>query len=453
MKQMKLKRIFAVIPVICIFLFSGCSTDNFVSDETQSAFDTDAITEATTDSYIEVKPTSNDELFEYIISKWRQNGTADLYEYAGDELNTLLNKNDFTYLFDSISKIGGELKDIYDKQSSVPDAGIVTYNAKFNFENITAEVSISFRDLKICSFVRNVYFKSTFEIDHGNGIKEKYFTLKNDGFNLNSVYTYVDDGKAHPAALLIAGSGPSDYNETVGLLTPFEDIALGLARNGINSLRVDKRTFNYASEFGIQSGIEEEYISDCSAAVEYLKFQKNSGLYLLGHSLGGQIAVELASKNNDIDGIIIFNSTARHLADITSDQYTALDPSNKASYIAYADAAKNVTAYEAKGNYCYGVSDYYWASYNKLDTLKNISEVNSKILIINSKFDKQIFEEDINLWETISAGNKNISISVYDDISHFGYKTDTSDPSSLYKRTDFPTELISAFSYFITEKN
>ena len=103
-----------------------------------------------------------------------------------------------------------------------------------------------------------------------SSIVEENFTLESDGFKLNAVYTYINDGKPHPAVLLIAGSGPSDYNESVGVLKPFEDIAQGLAQNNINSLRVDKRTFAYASEFDVKSGIAEEYLDDCNAAIEYL---------------------------------------------------------------------------------------------------------------------------------------------------------------------------------------
>ena len=123
-----------------------------------------------------------------------------------------------------------------------------------------------------------------------SNIEEKKFVLESDGYKLNAAYTYINDGNAHPAVLLIAGSGPSDYDETLGVLKPFKDIADGLAKEGINSLRVDKRTFGYAAEFDIKCGIKEEYIDDCNIAVEYLKSQNISGLYLLGHSLGGQIA-------------------------------------------------------------------------------------------------------------------------------------------------------------------
>ena len=286
------------------------------------------------------------------------------------------------------------------------------------------------------------------DISQGS-IEEKHFVLESNGYKLNAVYTYIDDGNAHPAVLLIAGSGPSDYDETIGTLKPFKDIANGLAKEGINSLRVDKRTFSYAANFDIKCGIEEEYLDDCNTAIEYLKSQNISGLYLLGHSLGGQIATELAASIESIDGMILFNSSARHLADIACDQYSALDPVNKESYTTYAEAAKNATASSAKGYYYYSASDYYWVSYNQIDVAKNISNANIKTLIINSKFDKQSFDEDLNLWPTLFSDSANVSICVYDDISHFGYKIDTTDPSSIYTQVDFPSEVISAFSDFI----
>lgn len=283
------------------------------------------------------------------------------------------------------------------------------------------------------------------------GIEEKHFVIESNGYKLNAVYTYVDDGNAHPAVLLIAGSGPSDYDETLGTLKPFKDIANGLAKEGINSLRVDKRTFSYAANFDIKCGIEEEYLDDCNTAIEYLKSQNISGLYLLGHSLGGQIATELAASIEGIDGMILFNSSARHLADIACDQYSAADPVNIESYITYAEAAKNATASSAKGYYYYGATDYYWASYNSIDTAQNILEANINALIINSKFDKQSFDEDLNLWSTLFSDSANVSICVYDDISHFGYKIDTTDPSSIYTQVDFPGEVISAFTDFIKD--
>ena len=288
-----------------------------------------------------------------------------------------------------------------------------------------------------------------FEIVHDNGVTEKHFVLENDGYSLNAVYTYINDGKRHPAILFIPGSGPTDYNGTVGVLTPFEDMALAFAQKGICSLRLDKRTFCYASEMDIYAGMDEEYLSDCNAAIEYLEKQSITEIYLFGHSLGGQIATELAARRTDVDGIILFNSSARHLADIACDQYTAQDPSNKDLYTKYADAAKSVTQTSVSGYYYYGASDYYWASYNQINTANNIQIANMKTLIINSTNDKQLFGEDIILWRALFSTMENVEITVYEDISHFGYVCDTSDSRFMYMQMEFPLKVVLACTEFI----
>lgn len=453
--------------LICVIALSGCNaktpeaettitkTPSPIEETTPTATETPApTTEATPTAtatpapIIEAKPATDDELFNYVISKWKQCKTEVLYEYADVELSNLLNKDDFTSMFENISNLGGTLNDIVNKQVNTAN-NISTYTADLDFENITTTLTLAIKDLKICGITYNNHFKHTFKINHDNNITEQYFLLENNGYQLNAVYTYVNDGNPHPAVLLIAGSGPSDYNETIGILAPFEDIALGLAQNGINSLRVDKRTFNYASDFNVNYGIKDEYLDDCNAAIDFLREQNCSNLYLFGHSLGGQITAELAANNDDIDGILLFNSTARHLADIMCDQYTALDPANKTSYATLAEAAKIATDATTQGHYYYGVPDSYWASYNRMDTAKNITDANVKALIINSASDRQIYEADISLWDTLFKDNKNVTIQRFDDISHFGYKIDTSDPTAVYQRTEFPKELIIAFSEFI----
>ncbi len=70
-------------------------------------------------------------------------------------------------------------------------------------------------------------------------------------------------------------------------------------------------------------------------------------------------------------------------------------------------------------------------------------------MIINSESDRQIFDEDIALWDKLFSDNGNISIHVFDDISHFGYKIDTKKPEAVYSRAEFPKEVISAFADFI----
>jgi len=388
---------------------------------------------------------TNEELFDFVMENWKNHTEDAIYEYTGKEIQTLMSKEDFTGVFQRLSVIGGELLSVSEPQVT-SSFGTDVYTAVVEFKNVTLNLTVSMKVAKISGFTYNIHFKDTFEIRHDNNIVEKHFVFKNDGCELNAVYTYVDDGEKHPAVLLIAGSGPSDYNETIGLLSPFQDIAQGLAQRGVNSLRLDKRTLNGTPNTKV--GVEEEYFADCREAIAFLKEQNISNLYLLGHSLGGQIAPELAAKDEDIDGMILFNSTPRHLADLACDQYIAMDPGNKNTYIACAEEAKKVQNMESEVRYYFGADDYYWSTYNLLDTIESIKTANINTLIINSTYDNQIFQTDIDIWKEQLEDDENVTIHVYEDISHFGYKIDTQNTVLLYKKSDFPVELLEEFAGF-----
>ena len=288
------------------------------------------------------------------------------------------------------------------------------------------------------------------EITEASGVIQRYFVIESEGFLLNAVYTYVPDGKHHPTVLLIGGSGPLDADGTIGAWKPYEDIALGLAEQGICSLRLDKRTLNGAESFLPTDGIEEEYLTDCRAAIACLREAGISDIFLLGHSLGGQIAAVLAEEMTDIRGVILFNSTSRHLADVACDQYVRLDPAHEAEYRLYADAAKASTDESVRGYYYYGATDHYWVTYNRLDTLESIRNGATPTLIVNSTADLQIFAADLAGWQEIIA-EEHVTYRVYEGLSHFGYRADLNDSSVVWQPTEFPSELILTFAEFCGE--
>ena len=58
-------------------------------------------------------------------------------------------------------------------------------------------------------------------------------------YPLNGLLTLPDDlTKPVPAVVMIHGSGPSNMDEKVGKLTPFKDLAEGLARRGVATARM-----------------------------------------------------------------------------------------------------------------------------------------------------------------------------------------------------------------------
>ena len=442
--------IFTVLALIFVLSVS-CRNQKPGDTYDSTSQNSDNSTFADTQEPVKARPKSNEELFDLIMEKWKDGTAGELYEYASKEMTALLNQESFEKMFDRVSVIGGELINVQ-KNGTSEENGIDTYSASVEFENITAKIQLSLQDIKICGFFSDIYFTDTFELTYENGITERYFVLENDGMLLNSVYTYSNKLNKSPSVLLISGSGPSDYNETVGLLAPLGDIAKGLAEQGISSLRIDKRTLHYADLFKPTDGIEEEYLKDCRAALTWLKNQDNTeSVYLLGHSLGGQIAAVLAEEDKDIKGTVIFNSTPRHLADLMYDQFSINDPANISVYSQFTVAAEKATFQEAKGDYYYGVSDYYWASYNSFDIIGSIKKSGSPVLIVNSTYDNQLFDEDIQQWDYLFGNDSMVTIKCYDDMSHFGYKIDTKVPSQLYSEAEFPPELIADFVAFINQ--
>lgn len=431
-----------------LLAFSACRSLD-VSIESTSYTGTDMPEKSEGSVPAEKEPKSNAELFDLVIQSWRTGTYAGLYRYASAELTSLLDMEGFSKLFYNISEPAGDLREVQALSVST-EADLDVYRATLSFAYATVDLRLSLSNVQICGWVCDMRFQDTHEVRSENGVMQRYFVLKSGEYELNAVYTHTDSSEPCPAVLLISGSGPADYNESVGLLAPLKDIALGLAEQKINSLRLEKRTYRYGDLFKETDGIEEEYLTDSRAALTYLKQQpETSTVFLLGHSLGGQIAAILAADDREIQGMVLFNGTARHLADVACDQYSVADPTNHDLYAGYAEEAKKATVESATGNlYYYGTSDVYWATYNTLHIRETLEAAELPTLVINSTYDRQAFAEDLQLWKTIYADKPNVTIRIYDDISHFGYKIDSSDPSAVYTAQQFPDELLAEFVAF-----
>jgi len=119
-----------------------------------------------------------------------------------------------------------------------------------------------------------------------------------------------------PGVVLVAGSGPEDMNESIGPNKPFRDIALGLAANGIASLRYDKRTHLYARQMMSANPhftLDDVVTDDALTALHELARQKEidpQRVFLLGHSLGALMAPRIALRDPQVDGVILLAAPA-----------------------------------------------------------------------------------------------------------------------------------------------
>ena len=69
-------------------------------------------------------------------------------------------------------------------------------------------------------------------------------------WRLPAAFVYPAGEGPFPLVVMVHGSGPVDGDETIGPNHPFRDLAIGLARHGVASLRYDKRTFAYGKYIG-----------------------------------------------------------------------------------------------------------------------------------------------------------------------------------------------------------
>jgi uncharacterized protein len=115
-----------------------------------------------------------------------------------------------------------------------------------------------------------------------------------------------------PAAVLVGGSGPNDRDETIAGHKPFLVLSDFLTRKGLVVLRYDKRgiaqsTGSYAD------ATMDDFTQDLQAAVTYLKSRKEvdaKRLGIVGHSEGGILASEVATRGNDVRWLALLATPA-----------------------------------------------------------------------------------------------------------------------------------------------
>jgi len=133
------------------------------------------------------------------------------------------------------------------------------------------------------------------------------FENKSAGITLAGTLTLPQEGKKFPVAVLVTGSGPQNRNEEVFNHKPFLVLSDYLTRNGIAVLRYDDRGVAESGGNYLTATLED-FASDASAAVNYLKTRKEINpkkIGVIGHSEGGTIAFMLASdKNNGLAYIV-----------------------------------------------------------------------------------------------------------------------------------------------------
>jgi pimeloyl-ACP methyl ester carboxylesterase len=132
------------------------------------------------------------------------------------------------------------------------------------------------------------------------------------GASLTATLTIPRGPGPFPAAILLAGSGPLDRDETDSGHRPFLILADHLTRQGIAVLRYDKRGVG-KSAGDYEAATTADFADDAQAALTFLKRRKEIDarkIGIIGHSEGGIIAPMIASSSSDVAWIVILAGPA-----------------------------------------------------------------------------------------------------------------------------------------------
>lgn len=236
-----------------------------------------------------------------------------------------------------------------------------------------------------------------------------------------------------PAVVLVQGSGSTDYDETIGPNKPFRDIAMGLAKNGVASLRYDKRSYVYGKEMmGKPFTIDDNVTDDALTAVHLLAKHKHVDphrVFVLGHSLGAMMAPRIGKRDPQLAGIIMMAAPARSLLAVLAWQFREL---GKLSGDGKQQIAKKEKALAAErklldhadparppqGMYFHAPQSF-WMSLHRYHQVAVAKKLDMPILVLQGEGDLNVsYKIDFKRWEKALAGHPNVTFHAYPGLSH-----------------------------------
>ncbi len=417
---------------LVLFLFLGSIISN---SATAFSMSTSAPTASEADVKEVLTKTSSDYIAQFVAGNFEDFHKA-ATEQLQQQLTTTMLKQSWSNLVNAIGKPGESISITYTQQSGL---NIVTERLECTLYDMNVTISYT-ADLKPAGINIMLAPKAPSKPQSTDKWKEVAVTVGDK--DLPGMLTLPKGVKKPPVVLLIQGSGSSDMNESIGAAPnrPFEDIAHGLAEQGIATLRYNKRTYQYPGVDGYTVTIEYEVLEDAAAAVKMLSKDKRidtNQIYLLGHSLGGMMAPKITTDNPRIKGFISMAGTLRSFQEVISDQSaaainaeTSLTIQQKKAYLAQLEAELNKTKTLEDGgtNVIAGIPTNYWRSLNAIDNTALVKKLKVPMLILQGENDFQVYaDKDYKLWKTTLKKHKNATFKLYPGLSHLFMTDQNSD--------------------------
>ncbi len=360
----------------------------------------------------------------------------------------------------------------------------IKYEGKFDEEKNSIEGTFNQGPMSIPltlskeKVVKEVKSKPQDPKDFPYNQEEVRFINKNGGHKIAGTLTTPTDGSFNKVLVLITGSGPQNRDEELLGHRPFLVLSDHLTRNGTAVLRCDDRGVA-ESEGDFQTATSEDFVTDISAAVDYLQSRadmKGKKIGLLGHSEGGMIAPMLAAKRKDIDLIVLLAGPGINIVELMMLQTSLMakaegapddivDANSKILNAAFEYLKENPTKenealtsglrkifdegydkFPESARAEMGTKEEFFDEHSKMiltdwfrffigfEPAEHLSKVSCPVLAVNGELDLQVTsKENLKGIEDAltNAGNENFTVKEFPGLNHL-FQTATTGASSEY---------------------
>lgn len=270
-------------------------------------------------------------------------------------------------------------------------------------------------------------------------IEEKIIVGEGTQYPLKGCLTLPTDvSNPVPAVVFVHGSGSSNMDEKVGKLTPFRDLAHGLAAHGIASVRYDKRTFAHAFKLlrdkSLTVTVKEETIEDAILAAELLRGDPRidpANIFIIGHSMGAMLAPRIDKEGGNYRGLILLAGTPRRLEEVMVEQNNEVLAEMKG--LARRLVEKQIKKLNGTFDGLYEMSDedakkkklgggvtlYYFKEMGEPPVESYLKNLKKPILVMQGEKDFQVkADTDFRLYKELLADHPNASFILYENLNH-----------------------------------
>ncbi|MBR5873469.1 MAG: alpha/beta fold hydrolase [Oscillospiraceae bacterium] len=262
---------------------------------------------------------------------------------------------------------------------------------------------------------------------------------KDTKYPLKGILTLPDNiTEPVPAVVLVHGSGSSNMDEKVGKITPFKDLAEGLAKQGIACVRYNKRSFSYGFKMVMDKKnivtVKEETIDDAIMAANLLKNDSRidtSKVFIIGHSMGGMLAPRIDAEGGNFRGLIMMAGSPLPMEKIMliqlEEQMSEMKGLTKKiiskqldKFTALFEGLYELTDEAAKatkiGN---GVTLYYFKEMGQPSVEDYLNKTDKPMLIMQGEKDFQVrADRDYAAYQKILVGRSNVTFKLYPGLNH-----------------------------------